>query len=436
MDMKTNKLENNRVRLLILFIIFLFWNLVQYLYFISFFKNLVYTNLLFSFFIIFIVLYLGYSFKETLLLNGLFLILCPILVIIKKPDFSNYIAVNIAVLSILSVLLYLISTNYKYQHIKKNKGKKNIFKYLSLFFIACFLFGTIFLNLTDIKVSFFRRFYAEKYFKEIEVLNVDGKNYYNKMDFSVEIPKNYFIIDDLFTIEGWAIDDSELAGAHIDYVYVYLDNKPQDGGEFVCKCEYGKAGKDIATIRGEEFKNSGFFCEIDSNDFKDGLREFYICFHSNYFGWKYVVVNLFINNEDSFVFEDMFSQGYGDIEFQNSELSTDGKEIIIKEGEKVLKSVKIPVNIESDKDYLVSLEIRKTKDLDGAVHFDFFGDGYDNSEQEFALQPYYIDENYKKVNQLLNSSKIPSNTNIYFRIFTYSSGSFVVKNLVIYEIDE
>jgi len=126
---------------------------------------------------------------------------------------------------------------------------------------------------------------------------------------------------------------------------------------------------------------------------------------------------------------------YSNIEFQNSKLSEDNKEIIIEEGEGKLKLCKIPIIIESNKNYIISFEIRKVKNLDNIIYFDFSGDNYDKREQEFILEPNSISEDYTRVSQILNSGRVPNNTNVNFRVFTYSSGEIIIRNLEIYQIE-
>jgi len=93
------------------------------------------------------------------------------------------------------------------------------------------------------------------------------------------------------------------------------------------------------------------------------------------------------------------------------------------------------VDIESGKDYLVSFDIKRLSNLNNIVYFDFFGEGYDNSEQEFSLDSDDIGDIYVEVNRIINSGEVPDG-DIYFRIFTYSGGSLIVYKPVIYEVEE
>lgn len=71
--------------------------------------------------------------------------------------------------------------------------------------------------------------------------------------------------------------------------------------------------------------------------------------------------------------------------------------------------------------------------MDNIISFDFFGGGYDNPEQEFSLNNVEIESDWNRVNRIINSGSIPD-TDIYFRVFTRSSGSIKIEDLVIYEI--
>jgi len=125
---------------------------------------------------------------------------------------------------------------------------------------------------------------------------------------------------------------------------------------------------------------------------------------------------------------------YNNTELQNVKLSDDKREIIIEEGRQKLKLCKIPIKIGSYKDYLVNFEIKRTEDLDNVIYFDFFSDGYENPEEGFILTNETIGEEYMQVVKVLNSNKVPHDANIYFRMYTYSGGEAVIRNLAVYEI--
>jgi len=346
-------------------------------------------------------------------------------------------------LSFYVLSLFIMATfTYIYEQklesrISYRKRKVSYF-YLSVFSLFIFLFLAISLNFIYFKVSFFNIFCTEKYFNETEVLNIDGKETYNEMHLEVEKPGYHNVVSGLLTVEGWAIDESKVADNKIDYVGVYLDNKPIDGGEFVTRCNYGFEREDIGKAKGDKFKDSGFCCSIDSTKIENGLRRFYVYFHSNYFGWQYKVLEIFINNENSFIFENILTIVNKGVELNYSDINEDGSTIIIEKGEDALKYIKMPVNIESNQDYFISFDIKKNyildNILDNYIYFDFFGDGYDNSEQEFKIKHTYIGGGYKEINHVINTGDIPSDTDIYFRIFTRSSGSLKIENLRIYKI--
>ena len=102
----------------------------------------------------------------------------------------------------------------------------------------------------------------------------------------------------------------------------------------------------------------------------------------------------------------------------------DKGDIIIEEGDNVLKYIKFPVKLEAESDYLVSFKrIKQLSDLNSTVFFDFFGEGYDNLKQEFNLQHTIIGNDYIKINRFINTGSVPASRDIYFRIFTNSGGS-------------
>ena len=81
---------------------------------------------------------------------------------------------------------------------------------------------------------------------------------------------------------------------------------------------------------------------------------------------------------------------------------------------------------------MISFNIKEVEDIDNIISFDLFGDGYDNPEQEFSLDSDDIGGEWKKINRIISSGNTPDDT--FFRIFTNSSGSIKIEDLVIYEI--
>lgn len=121
-------------------------------------------------------------------------------------------------------------------------------------------------------------------------------------------------------------------------------------------------------------------------------------------------------------------------EFKDSWLSADKNELIIGGSHGTEKLYKVPINIERNKDYLISFEIKQNKKVENYIHFDFYGDNYGNGSQEFYLAPDSIKEEYIRVERIINSENVPSNSDIYFRIFTESIGEFSIKNLEIHKV--
>ncbi|MDD3819565.1 MAG: hypothetical protein PHG41_07025 [Actinomycetota bacterium] len=399
----------------------------------------IYLYLAYTLIVIFIFKVSGFSSKHIFIFSFIYLMLASIIKLtgncILAHRWLDGLSFYVLSLPVTATLTYIYEEKLegKISYKKRNRA----YFYLSLFSIFIFMFSLVFVNRVYFEVCFFNKFYTEKYFNGEEILRVNGEDVYNKMCIQIETPHNYEVIDGIFTVEGWAIDESKIPGTKIDYVGVWMDNKPAEGGKFICRCDYGIDREDVSKSKGDEYKKSGFYCEIDSNKFEDSLRKFYVYYHSNNFGWKYDVLELFINNKESFIFEGILGPDGAnkEIEQEHSSIVEDKRKIILEEGEGVLKYVKIPINIKSGQDYLVSFDIKRTSThLDNDIFFDFFGDGYDNPAQEFKIEHTFIDRDYKKINRLINSGDVPDGTDVYFRVFTYSGGSVKIENLAIYRV--
>jgi hypothetical protein len=393
------------------------------------FPGNIYSDIAFVFAVLFIFKLLEFTTVNLLICSVFYLIFSSVVVLIDSYNVSRMFLESMSFYVATFFILAFVNYVYEEKAEKKLDKRKKIYFYLSIAFVALYLFSAVFFNRVDIKVHFFNRFLADRYFKEVEVVQVDGRKVYNEMIYSVEQPGQYYIIDDYFTVEGWAADESDIEGSRIDYVAVYEGGKPGEG-RFIASCDYGIDRSDI----GERFMDPGFTCKIDSNRMDDGIRKLFVYFHSNNFGWKYEEIPVIVNNEESFVFNKVFEE-LGDGEFVNARISEDGEGIIMDEGSGMLKSAIFPVNIESGKDYFVSFKIRRLSQLDNVVYFDFFGEGYDDPDQEFIIESDDIGVGYKRANRLINSGDVPA-SDIYFRVFTYSGGSFKIDELAIYEVEE
>jgi len=126
---------------------------------------------------------------------------------------------------------------------------------------------------------------------------------------------------------------------------------------------------------------------------------------------------------------------YENCEFINSRLLLDESEVILSGERDKLKSYKVPIQVDDNKDYLISLYISIDENVNGAVHFDFYGTNYDRAEQEFYLDPEDMERSYKKITNVIDAGLVPDDEEVYFRIFTYSGGECRIKDLEIYEVD-
>jgi len=127
--------------------------------------------------------------------------------------------------------------------------------------------------------------------------------------------------------------------------------------------------------------------------------------------------------------------GYNMAESNGCILSEDGAEIIFDAEGNTVKLFKVGINIEDSRNYIINFKIKKNENLDNFIHFDFYGDDYDELDNEFSLAPDSIKEDYMEIEKVINSGDIPSGCDIYFRIFTSSAGEFSIKDLEIHEAE-
>jgi hypothetical protein len=250
------------------------------------------TSISISLSVIFLFIFIGFNHKELSIFLILLVISNPVLILLGEKKFSNFIAKEIFIFLIATVIVYVLLHNRINEKILKFKKFSGI---LSLFFIIVFILVNILINFDEIKMNMLRTVAPERYFVEIDEKKIDGNYYRNEMIFNLDTatPENGSSINDEFIIEGWAIDKS---GSEIDFVLVYLDNPPMLGGKYLGRCDYGFEREDIKNAFGEDFVNSGFRCSFNPSDFEMGPHVFYIYFHSADFGWKHTELELIINN--------------------------------------------------------------------------------------------------------------------------------------------
>lgn len=403
-----------------------------------------YLRIIFISSLFFIFKAFGLNFFYILLYGVMNLFLTLVISLLKDELLVFKLYQGLSVYIIPLFILTFISYIYENKIEKKIRLKlraitiKRLYLYLSYCFVFLFLFFSVFFNLTYFKVLYFNKFNTKEYFN-LEKISIGWQNIQNKMKLYIEEPADYEIINGKFKLSGWTIDESSISDAHIDYICVYYNNLPKNGGYFISSCEYGIERKDLMSQKGEKYRNTGFLCELDSKKFNDGLKDLYICYHSNIFGWKFEKLKLFINNKGTFLFEDIlniFNRGKSKLDMNYVSLYPSEKELIIEEGENTLKYIKVPIKIESNNDYLISFKIKSIsmKDADNNVYIDFFGDDYDNNQQEFFVNYSDLSTKYKKINQVINSGNVPKDNYIFFRIFTYNSGSLKIEDLAVYKI--
>ena len=295
MDKVINGLKSKILNLLVVICACIFCVFIQNILFILN-KSIYFGSFLMLIVTVFFI-YIGFTDKEILILNGLFLIICPILLILGKFDFSNYIALNIISLSFLFGIVYLFRKNLiSICDRLKNDNLKKVFKYILIFLSIIFIILSIFADQEKTNQVILRYFHPEEYFKEIDKVELNGTEYKNKVKVVINNPENGDSVSGLFVLEGWASDLSEIDDAAIDKIYVILNSKPQDGGIFLGRVDTKIRREDVADVYGEKHKDAGYYIEINSRKFKKGLNEIYVYAHSNYFGWKYTKIELHVSN--------------------------------------------------------------------------------------------------------------------------------------------
>lgn len=119
----------------------------------------------------------------------------------------------------------------------------------------------------------------------------------------------------------------------------------------------------------------------------------------------------------------------------------DKKSLLFKNDTNVLKYIKIPIEIDKNENYLVSLEIKENVQegnkslIDNNIFIDFLAEDYDSVEQEFFLNPEEISSDYKIIRKEIFSGDAPAGKEVYLRIFTYSDGEIEIRNIEVNKIN-
>lgn len=286
---KLNKYYLIRLLTALLFIIFL---LLQLFFFNVLDIKSNWTSVSISLSVVFLFLFIGLGYKDFFIFLALLIISNPLLILLGEKKFSNFIAKEIFIFTLATILLHVFYRSKR--NVKVIKFKK-VFGILSLFFLIVFFSVNILINFSEIKMNVLRISVPERYFVEVDEKKIDGNFYKNEMIFNLDTatPENGSYIEDEFIIEGWAIDRSS---SKIDFVLIYLDNPPMMGGKYLGRCEYGYKREDIKNTFGSDYLNSGFSCFFDPDDFRPGPHLFYIYFHSSDFGWKHIELKLIIKS--------------------------------------------------------------------------------------------------------------------------------------------
>jgi len=97
-----------------------------------------------------------------------------------------------------------------------------------------------------------------------------------------------------------------------------------------------------------------------------------------------------------------------------------------------LKVFSYPVTLKASTNYLIEFRIYRVTDK---INFDFYGNNYDSSDQEFVVLPDEIKNEYINKSIIINSKNIPENTQVTFRIFLNNFLTAEIKDLKIKEIN-
>ncbi len=290
-----NRMKNKILNLIVIISTLILCIFIQYvLYFLD--KSIYLGSFLMLIVSVFFV-YIGFFDKELLILDGLFIIVCPLLFIFSKFDFSNYIALNLITLSFLAVAIYLLKEKLISGY--HRSGKINFKKKIG-YTLAClgilFIVLSVFNNREETANALLKFFQPEKYYKEIDKVELNGVEYTNEIKVVINKPESGDSVSGLFELKGWAADLSDIEDASIDKIYVFLNSKPQDGGIFLERVDTKIRREDIAEEYGEKYKDAGYYMVINSRRLKDGLNKIYVYVHSNYSGWGYAKVEVYVNN--------------------------------------------------------------------------------------------------------------------------------------------
>jgi len=142
------------------------------------------------------------------------------------------------------------------------------------------------------------------------------------------------------------------------------------------------------------------------------------------------IVKYYWNDSGKPVLKDLISG----VELKNSSIKYDENIIKISGESSVFKLYKVPINIKSNKDYIIAFDIKADNNLNNNIFFDFYGEDYDFPEQGFHIPYGEITEDYTRFEMIINSKDVPKNTDIYFRVYTTSGGRLWIEDLAINEL--
>ncbi len=246
---------------------------------------------------------------------------------------------------------------------------------------------------------------------------------------------------DKTTIVGYKDVDSQTIAAYLDKDIFFPQTK--SFGRF---CPWSKRSNDLTDK--EIFSQAINFVNIkdkvllithcnaiSSPDIPENhfFKKVNVLFENSIVGYENYCLYLF-DKKDIIFYKISNDDNYRFAEFFNCKISPSKDRIIFNSNNDDLKLFQFPIKIEENQKYLIEFELNINEMLFDKIYVDFYGEGYDNPDQEFFIQPEEVKVGQStKISKVLSVSNIPKNK-VFFRIFSYSPIEGEIRNLNIYKL--
>lgn len=219
-------------------------------------------------------------------------------------------------------------------------------------------------------------------------------------------------------------------------IYFEIDNKIFEGLFLNLK---NSANKFLKTNINDKEKNN-FKCSISAEGLKKKTNSLNILiplYPLNNYGnnnFKIFKGKIFSNNKKNYYKINLFN--FEIASFKDYKLIFfEPKKIKLQNIDKKVSLFSFPIEIKSDTNYIIGAIINTNDVVEKLpIFFDFYGNGYDNKEQEITIYPTELSANeYNYICFKINSGKVPKDEEIFFRIFTYALGAYDFKDIFILE---